>query len=411
MVITDIFNSTELDNNSSKRSYSATVFQRVLAVLIDYFIFLPIASFILVNLFYEGLFLYKKFPQSDESFFVVTILTMCSGVIISFLQAICIYLFRGTPGQIFTKTYVEFEYVHVHIFLQAWLRQIGFVISIFSFGWPFLAVFFHPKRQTFYERMTDSTVLTAVYDSKDRSLTAAEQNYIRAGFAAFSFFGLFLVAVSFFNLYKKTLYSFASFSKQQQKEAFCKEIKNVKQENRLLVALAMNLADQLSDSCLDKEADFVLWRMDSMQGFSEVYNPSMAYFAKYMTAKDSDTEKQYLDMSCLNAQKSYGCFLSESFQNKSEKEFLAELKTSGKEDILASMIQYQLAQNMKLKEKSIFLDKMKKFDSLDIVKKFVLIEKIQNWQSQNNSKKRLPASDSGLNPDEYDEVIQGIRDL
>ena len=411
MVIGDITEeNSKIKNGQQVTLIKASLHQRILSVLIDYFIFTPIVSFLLVNFFYDGLYLYKKFPTSDESLFVLFFLGLGFVVLFSFLQALFIYFFKGTPGQIFTKTFVHFENEHVHLFFQAWTRQLVFALSFFMMGIPFLAILFHTKKQAFYERMTESIVLTTVHTPFDYIMSDQERNYLRASFAAISFFVLFLGTASLFSMYKKTLNSFVSFSHIQEKDYFCSEVKNIKQENRLIVATALNITGILSDRCLDKEAEFVLWKMEGLKGFDLYYNPSMAYFAKYLTANDVESEDEYLKMSCQLDVQSYGCFLSTAFQNKSYEEFLNELNKRSEINLLTTTLKYELADLSEVKSTGITLSQFDPYSNLDLVKKFVLLEKVKSLK---NTDQRFPASITGSqNKDkQIEEIIKGINEL
>ena len=72
MVFPDL-NST---NSAHKRQYQVQILHRLLSVVIDYLVFVPVVSFLLFVVFKDGLYIYKSFPNSSEAknFFVMFIL-------------------------------------------------------------------------------------------------------------------------------------------------------------------------------------------------------------------------------------------------------------------------------------------------------------------------------------------------
>ena len=101
------------------------------------------------------------------------------------------------------------------------------------------------------------------------------------------FVGLLFTAYVWKN-YSKVVQRVASFADLQDKSFFCEDLKALSLDERLSVAVALNLADQLSDECLDKESDFVLWKQRKS-------DYSLAYYAKSLTVEDTKKEKTYLN--------------------------------------------------------------------------------------------------------------------
>ena len=158
MVYPDI--STQyFEKNKNDLHQEASVLQRMLSVLLDYFILSPIVSFIVVSFFSDGVRLYKQFPQSTESQLILFQMGLGFIFFTTLIQAVFMTVVAATPGQIFTKLYVRFDTdvlqdsSWVQLFFLSWIRQLGFVVSLFCLGLPWISILYHKKRRAFYERM------------------------------------------------------------------------------------------------------------------------------------------------------------------------------------------------------------------------------------------------------------------
>lgn len=394
MVYPDI--TTEIKNQKNK--LEATVLQRMFAVVLDYFILSPVISFFCVILFSKGLNLYQQFPNSQESEIILLQIGIGFIFLFTLVQALFISLAGGTPGQIFTKTFIHFENKTAHIFFQSWLRQWGFVGSVLLLGIPFLAVIYHPRRQTIYERMTESGVYT--YVTKPFEILnwgASERRYVSVFISTFLFFSIFLSVLSFQHFYQKTLSSNLTFEKIKAKQHFCSELDSVKQESRLSVATALNLVGLLPDRCLDLEADFVLWRNFSNEVGLDL--KSQAYFAKYLTATDDDTEAKYLGQACQQDTKSEFCEFAKSFEAGDFLDLLAKLKSKDS-NLLNDTLKYEIASILKQDIKQPLKD-LEKYATFKLVNKYLIRERLDQLQY---SSTRSPAS-----MNYKDELIQDIQ--
>lgn len=395
-----VYPSLSDDNNSFLKSNEpvlASVFQRLLSVMLDYFILSPVISFIVVIMFSDGLKLYQQFPDSKESLSIFLQIGMGFVFMFTFLQALFISMAGGTPGQLFTKIFVQFdlvsgqnnEYNQIDIFFRAWLRQIGFVFSIFCMGLPFAAILYHPKRRAIYERMTESSVKTFVKNPVHiLNWGVAEKRYVSVFASTFFIFCLGIGVFSFHSMYQKTLASNLTYTDLNKVGHFCSELDSIKQENRLNVAAAMSLAGQLSDRCLNLEADFVLWRDYS----SGSQNPkSLAYFAKYLTATDEDTELEYLSQTCAQDTGSEACQIAEAFKGGNFQELLNQ-KRLKETNLLNAVLKYEITKFLKSDVES-SLEDVETYATFKLVKKYIVNEKL-SLLGQRSSKDsgRRPAS-------------------
>jgi len=378
---------------------TASALQRLLSVVLDYFILSPMISFICMILFSEGLKLYRQFPSSAES--TVILFQVGVGFIFLFtlLQALFIFFAGGTPGQIFTKIFINFDNdnssQHISLFFQAWLRQVGFVFSILFLGVPFLAVFYHPKRRTVYERMTESSVLTYVQKPFEiLNWGNAERRYISVFISLFLFSTVILSAFSFNHFYQKILSSNLTYEKLNKEKHFCKELDSIQQENRLTVAMALNLVGVLSDRCLDIEADFILWRSPVK------VSKSMAYFAKYITAESDGDENKYLKKTCDENKKSEACHYARAFRQGDFQQLVSVLNSQSAElgsNVLSDILRYEALNYLKIDSKKAFKT-LEKYSTFKLVNKYLITEQLSYLLSKNTPQKkqnslRSPAND------------------
>lgn len=389
MVYQDISNTNSDTNSSGPTKVSASFFQRLLAVIIDYFIFTPVVSFLIVVFFSSGLQMYKQFPDSPEAEIILLQCGFFFVFLFSFLQALFICYAKATPGQLFTKSYIAFENQDFSLLLQAWLRQMGFFISIGLLGIPFIAIFYHRNRQTFYERFTETTVLSRT-DAFQVPLIMGdkERRYLGAGVATFFLFTLALAMLSLKNNYNQTVNAATTYEEIRQvvqnKLQKCQELKDIKQENRLKMAIALNMVGVLSDQCLDSEADFVLWHTfaKNNEQLDPAYNHSMAYLAKFMTAQNDEDEARYAQAACHTPQ-DRGCTLATAFNHKTYNEFLAYLATE-KNDFLTDTLKYELSVLAK-KPTAELLKKLEAYSSHKFVNKYVTLEELHQLSADLNA--------------------------
>jgi hypothetical protein len=403
MVYPDI--STQyFEKNKNDLHQEASFLQRMLSVLLDYFILSPIVSFIVVSFFSDGVRLYKQFPQSTESQLILFQMGLGFIFFTTLIQAVFMTVVAATPGQIFTKLYVRFDTdvlqdsSWVQLFFLSWIRQLGFVVSLFCLGLPWISILYHKKRRAFYERMTESSVLTTV--NHPQSLLRwgeSERKYVAVFVNTFLLFSTSLLVLGFGQIYHKTLTSNLTYDKLNKEDRFCKELDGVKQENRLSVATALNLVGVLSDRCLDLEADFILWRNFSDQAQSDL--KASAYFAKYLTAENDQDEQSYLSKTCQQDSDSKACVYAQGFLNDDVQDFYTTVSKFDS-DIFNDALKYELTLMLGQNPKN-ELDQLEKYSTHKLVNKFIIQENLKSLKPESG---RFPAS-----VDDLSEKIENIQ--
>lgn len=390
MVYQDISGDIKL-NNLEKLKSVANVPDRFFSFLIDYFIISPFVFFLIYITFNNGFKFLESNPAAEENFLFFVILAFCSAVYFSLIQSFFIWKWRATPGQYYLKIKIDFQENQSHLFLRAMIRQTSFWLSFALLGIPFLSILAQRSRKAFYDRLANVSVMSkkteAVFFQFEN-----EYKYWNAVMSTLVVFVGFLFSFAVVKTYSKIVNRVPSFAVLQNKNYFCEEVKNIKLEERLSVAVALNLVNQLSDDCLDKEADFALWKQKKS-------DYSLAYYAKSLTAENGETERDYLRQSCSGQELddfshlSMGCKMSYSFLNNTFDNLYESLDESS---FFGAALKYELSVALEINNdvKPNFA-KIDKFNTLKLIKKYQIVELLSNQSVQTN---RQPASvDSDMN--------------
>lgn len=385
MVFQDISKSFEL-KQTDLQDRTANLMDRFFAFLIDLSVILPFVFFLLYLTFTDGLNFWRSHPAAPENDSFALIIIFCFTVYFSLIQTIFIVLWKSTPGQYFLKIKIKTQDTNDFIYFRIFLRQFTFWWSFIFLGFPFLTMMTNKSRRTFYDRISNTFVVSQKEDGDDL-IFDSEFRYWQSFMTTLTFFSSFLIVIFVWRQYHQVIQRNLSFIALDEKNYFCKELKNVEMNKRLSVAVALNLVNQLSDECLEKEADFVLWKQIESDS-------SLAYYAKSLTASDIDSEKAYQEQSCKgqNISKfsnlSLGCKISYSFINNKFEELYLELN---EDSFLNDLLKYELSQIFdKNAEIKINFSKIKKYNEIKLVKKYQLIEILTHNEFLN--RERRPAA-------------------
>lgn len=413
MVFPDL-NSFEL----SPQKYKPLVPIRILSFVIDYFIFAPVISFLILVLFHSGVDIYRSFPKSAEAQSVFGYLVIGYVVLSTFFQALFISFMGATPGQHFLKLRVEFKNTQYPIFLQAWARQLGFVFSFVFLGIPFLKALADENGQCFYEKMTESKLISLwPIDSHSYFNKSIEidRKFWSASLATISSFLIALGLVVFWKNYQYVLTSPDTYAKMKSQKKSCNEFAHLDSTDRLRYAIAMNLVGTVSDSCLDQEADFVLWR-----NFTD--DRDLAYFAKFVSSQSDRLESKYLKQACAADKTSEGCYWATIF---TENKFASiRNKPEMSKTLLGKVLLYEFASRGNTKKRLQAFNDLKEYTDYKSVKKYLLLENLNDLSKDQevlaskttlqDPKSRSPANFEPLKKEsllDSDEIKTLIEDL
>lgn len=210
------------------------------------------------------------------------------------IQSLSLMWFQGTPGQlVFSLRVRSMDRRHL-TFLQAWLRVCGPWVSMLFAGLPFLQLFSHHQRKTFYDRISD----TEVVSFKKTYLRPIHDFEVRFLNQWTSMFFIFIYLTSFytvFDLQKKTSNEISSINSELKNcnasLAFTgKEDLQVSSMDRLL---SLYLVDKKYQACLQR-------KLEQEQVFKE--DPSIAYLSAYLLTDDESLQKLYQQKVCESTQ-------------------------------------------------------------------------------------------------------------
>lgn len=202
--------------------------------------------------------------------------------------------------------------------LNVFLRALSWWLSVLCLGLPFMAVFANDKRRPLHDRVADTVVVT-----RHARRVAAHPTTSELAFGAmFMTAGLVMLTSLVLMLSQKwsnkATSSGATSLASETSGMLCDEISQVHEEwrsapgqpqaSRLSVALTMFFASRVDATCLQREADHVLWSKE---------DSTLGYLALAVSRPDLDGRK-YRDKVCADDLGSEACFVARSFHPVSE---------------------------------------------------------------------------------------------
>lgn len=396
MVFYDISQSSE--SPSAKKSIvnasAAHIMDRFFSFIIDYFVISPFVLFLLYISFNKGFAFWKANPNAPENDAFLLILGVAYVFYFSFVQSLFIYFWKATPGQFFLKIQTEFSESESLLFLRALLRQLSFWLSFVFLGVPLLGMLTNKARRTFYDRLSDASIVTRKSEKIFFDFEI-EFKYWQSLLATLVLFFSFLIFALVWKAYGKVLSHEASFAALDEQKFFCAELKNVKIEERLQMAIGLNLGGQLSDACLDKEADFILWRQ---RGSEKSASSSLAYYAKSLAVDDDlDKEQKYLMQACEGQDVTQydnlnlGCKIAYSFSTDQTEKLYQNLD---EKIFLTDALKYELGLALgKDADTPSNFAQLSQYNNLKNVKKYQLTEMLTQPELQNSQRQPASVSD------------------
>lgn len=280
-----------------------SVFDRNLAFLIDFLIFSPI-----VGLFTAVLSRHLKLnlileTGSGELAAIWLLMFTFVFVAIVFIQALSWFYFQATPGQYFTQVkVVHFPDPLTPLTLgQCCLRSCLWFFSVLFLLIPFIEVIGHPFRRALHERASDTMVVTLKANVQEMP-HPIERRFVSSWLSFFfsgALFFLFLFVIGIYNNLQE-----GKYSDQSSLEFLCEDVSGLSAtEDRIDQALTNYLGSQISASCLNQEADYLLWyaRDEKLK--------SWALMAKALVTPAAELRESYEKNLCENGERSAHCDL------------------------------------------------------------------------------------------------------
>ncbi len=370
--------------------HRASVLDRLFSFLLDYLVLSPLISFLILIFFQKEISIWKAnafSPELKPVFLLLGIVYVC---FFSISQSLFIYFWQATPGQYFLKLRILDQQPENGLyFFRTLFRQFGFWFSFLLFGFPWIGILAHQEQKTYYDRLSDMRVVSLKV-KPDFFSFEFEINYWQALMATFFVFFLVILVALGWQHHKSINAASYTFNQMKNDHFFCDELKSIQLSERLQTAIALNLVGQVVDDCVDKEADFVLWKSDDQE------LKSLAYYAKSLTENDKKLEDQYSQSACqIKNKKFLGCQLASAILDHEVLDIYKSLKqTAGAENLLSAVLRYEFGLSLELNaDQTANFQRLKDFDTHVLVKKYLLTE-ILNGRSAQSENSRSLASET-----------------
>lgn len=328
MVLDDVFSSSSqgipaVEKPIGLESRLASPMDRLAAFVADVIVFSPVATLIASPLSQRAREA-RVTGQDDE--WMTLVFSISGLVVISWLayQVLFLVFFSATPGKMALRLkVVSLWNLNRPRPIEIFLRCLTWNFEILFCGLPWLAVFSNEKRRPFHDRIADSAVISLKRERWAGPATFAEISFASgfqsAGLAIFTMM-LFVHASEF----RRARFTNSGLAAAREDDGrLCPEVREVIDQSagrkrgsikdRLEVAMTLSASQTIESECLDREADFALWRNQELE---------LAYLAKALRAEGTTEERlAYLQKVCPeNRVKSEICVF---------KNFLQSSRTSG----------------------------------------------------------------------------------
>lgn len=288
---------------------------RLLANVFDVVLFIPVFSFLLANLYRKWELMYFLSPGSVEFFILCGVLAVFTASLTILFQSLFIYFLGASPGKYFLKLKVV---SHANPnqklrYSQCLLRSFLWVMEALSLCLPFLEVLSESQRRPLHDRAAGTMVVTLKKEG-DTGPHLLETHFIRQLLMISSLAVFTWVVLTVGHFYKLAVRGEFKKSELESNNYLCSSVTNAitAKDSRLDKALAMYLADEISEECLAAEADFVLWTPDQE-------DKAWAYLAKgFLKKYDSEQFTAYLQKACDVQAEGEPCEIAQYESNPSQ---------------------------------------------------------------------------------------------
>lgn len=335
----------------------APVSDRILALLLDGFIFFPIFSLLVAGMTRELRVIAMAGNASEE----LSLIWLLVAIAVTGMSVISLGLFihfwGGTPGQRF----MQLKVVAIHDCKtapglgQSFTRVFLWWLSILSLGIPFLEVLSHPLRRSFHERATDTMVISA--KTVDVGPHPLETKFIHSWVRTFSLMIFFVFSIVYFRTYQSLKAGY--FAKNNLVDNQCADIpKQIQDEQkRVDLAVGMYMSSAISADCVEVEARAVLWSPTAK-------SKSLAYLAMSLVNPDETLSDEYQAKVCLDNE-SEACAIVK-YLDSEDKNRADLLRKKGLNSITSRMMLLeQMSQEHNYASAMALIEDLKKEKSLD----------------------------------------------
>lgn len=292
MVYHDLSSFSDLQALNKKLLRIPSASDRSLAFIIDFLLFTPVIGLLTAVLSRKlklSLILEASSSEIAVIWFLMFVFVLSASVL---AQSYFWFKFGATPGQMFTQLRVRsFPDVAAPLtFGQCLLRSTLWFISLISLCVPFIEIFGHPLRRAFHERASDSVVVSLKTHAQEVP-HPIESRFI-SSWLNFFFYGVFLFLFLFsWGVY--TNLTQGKYAGSGPSDFLCDNVSGISASSeRIEQAIANFMGRQISASCLNQEADYLLWFARD----SKLRN--WALFAKALAVTSQDLKISYEKALC-----------------------------------------------------------------------------------------------------------------
>lgn len=287
--------------------YLPTVADRVLAFVIDAFLFVPVVLLLTAGQLRDVKDYTLQNEDSPEATIVWLLLVFSILGFSIFLQSLFTYFWAASPGQKILNLQVVSltpEKDPRITFPQAVLRSIFWWVSSLSFGIPFLEVLSHPQRRCFHDKASD-TLLVSRVPTHDDGPSRMERQFV-ASWLRMVFLGIIVFgSLYFMKIQQSVKKGLFSREEMEQRGDLCRAdiSKDISVAQRLDILLSMHLLEESDGECLERESEMALWSKD-------LQDKPAAYLVKVALQKDREKKQEYQGYLCEKFGKSEECELA-----------------------------------------------------------------------------------------------------
>ncbi len=298
------FSSSNAPENASNSQRIAPVLDRFLAFVFDVVIFTPVFSFLLADIFRKLELVYFTSPESTEMLVLCGVVFFFAMLLTIITHSFFLVYMGATPGKYFFKLKViSLSENDIRLSMsQALLRSFLWALEFLFLCFPFLEIFSQSERRPLHDKAA-GTMLVTLKNKADPGPQVSESRLVRRMLLAIGVTAFCWGTVKVARLYEMALKGEFKQADLEANDFLCSQVsQTVKARgSRLDQALALYLADEISESCLNLEIDFALWKADDQ-------DKAWAYLAKGITKKSDRAQfEAYLEKACDLDEESSAC--------------------------------------------------------------------------------------------------------
>lgn len=326
MVIDDVGNSqkrepTQNHSNKSDSSEHSSAFiaspvDRLAAFMADLVVFLPILTLCLAPI--KKQVLLAQIAGDNEK---LLILGFVGAGVVSLLLVVYQTLFIGLMGATPGKKFLGLKVVNIWNktkpdFFSAFVRSSFWVLSLCTFGIPWLAIFSNSHRRPLHDRAADTLVLVPDRKRASSSPGMVETSMINGLNAAIITFTILVFSVIFQSyIHDNKHLADTIVNSSEASTQRCESVTSAiggwlgtekQAPGRTEIALALHAGERIDDECLESEVTM---------NFLEEKDLELSYLAKALIKQDDEEQfADYIEKVCEKDEKTSGCSLLEYLQ-------------------------------------------------------------------------------------------------